>query len=117
MHHLLRNEDAGFAGDEHDAAPVLAVQHPLQIMPGQAHAAHDVDLEHFGPVVILDIEKALGLVDAEIVDEDVDVGELRHQCGAARRGAEIERRRMHLGRRRGLLDLAMASAPQRPRAR
>ena len=97
MDHLLGNEHAGFAGDEHDAAPLLVVQHPLQIMPGQTHPAHHVDFEHPGPVGILDIEKALRLVDAEIVDEDVDFGKLRSQRGAAFSAAEIDRRRVHFG--------------------
>jgi len=105
MHHLLRNENRGFAGDEHDAAPVLRIEHALQIVPRQPHPAHDVDFEHFGPVVILDIEEGFGLVDAEIVDQNVDLGELRHQSGAAFGVAEIEHRRMRPGGRYSLFDL------------
>ena len=73
-------------------------------MPGQTHPAHHIDFEHPGPVGILDIEKAFRLVDAEIVDEDIDLGELRRQRRAALGAAEIDRRRMHLGIRRGLPD-------------
>ncbi len=93
------------AGDEHDAAPLLALEHPLQIMTRQPDAAHHIDLEHFCPVGILDVEERLGLVDAEIVDEDVDIGELRGQRRAALGAAEIQHRGVQLRRWRRLPDL------------
>ena len=88
----------------YDAAPLLVIQHSLQIMPGKAHTAHDVDLEHPGPVIILDIEKGLWLVDSEIVDENVDLGELRHEPGTALGATKIEDGRTRIGARRCLLD-------------
>ena len=87
---------------------------PLQIMPGQTHPAHHIDFEHPGPVGILDIEKAFRLVDAEIVDEDVDLGELRRERRAALGAAEIDRRRMHLGIRRGLPDFGRGFSDRAP---
>src|SRR5882757_5466775 len=106
MDHLFGYKNRGFAGYEHDAAPLLLIQHSLQIMPGKAHTAHDVDLEHPGPVIILDIEKRLWLVDSEIVDENVDLGELRDEPGTAFGVTKIEDGRMCSGARRCLLDLA-----------
>src|SRR6266568_1625539 len=73
---------------------------------GKAHTAHDVDLEHPGPVIILDIEKRFWLVDSEIVDENVDLGELRDEPGTAFGATKIEDGRMRGGARCCLLDLA-----------
>jgi hypothetical protein len=82
-------------------------------VPGQPDPAHDVDFEHPGPIGVLDVKEALRVIDAEIVDEDVDLGELLHQRGAARRIAEIERCGVHLGRRRSLLDFRHGLADHR----
>ena len=39
----------------------------------ELNAAHDVDLDHARPVGVADVVERLGLVDPEIVDQDVDV--------------------------------------------
>jgi len=101
MHHLLRNVDAGFARDEHDAAPFLAGQHRFEIMPRQAHRTHHVDSNIFVQSEILDIEEGFRLVESEIVDEDIDFGKSRHQRSAAFGTAEIERGGVQFGRRLG----------------
>src|SRR6266581_2099920 len=51
------------------------------------------------------IEKGLWLVDSEIVDENVDLGELRDESGTAFGATKIEDGRMRSGARRCLLDL------------
>jgi len=73
-------------------------------MPRQPHPAHHIDLEHPGPVIILDIEEGFRLVDSEIVDENIDLGELRDQPGAALGAAEIEDGRMNFRNWRRLFD-------------
>jgi hypothetical protein len=46
---------------------------------------------------LVDIEERLRLVDAEIVDEDVDLGKPRHQRGTSLCRTEIERRGVRFG--------------------
>jgi hypothetical protein len=73
-------------------------------MPRQAHGAHHVDLEHFHPVGIFDLEEGFRFVESEIVDEDIDLGKLCHEGGAAFGIAEIECCSVQFGRRRRLPD-------------
>ena len=52
-------------------------------MPGQPHTAQDVDLEQALPSFIGFVKEAHGFVDAEVVDEDVDVRELADRLSRA----------------------------------
>ena len=60
-----------------------------QVGAGEADAAHRVDFEEAEPVGIGDVFEGLGLVDPEVVDEDVYGGELRQEFGDALFGAEV----------------------------
>src|ERR1700677_4118217 len=79
MDHLDGDVDGGFAGDEDDAAPVAGL-HAGEIHAAEADAAEDVDVEKAEPVLVGDGLEGLGLVDAEVIHEDVEVGDL---CGEA----------------------------------
>ena len=52
-------------------------------MAGQSHAAEDVRLEEPQPVLVGDLLERLGLEDAQIIDQDVHLGQLPHQMGHA----------------------------------
>ena len=94
-----------FARHEHHASPLLGIEHALQVVARQAHAAHDVDLEHGAPVLVGRVEEGLGLVDAEVVDQDVDRRKALDDGGAAFGGGQVDGRALRLGRRDGALDL------------
>ena len=49
--------------------------HARQVMARQAHPAHEVDLDHPLPLVVADLLERARLEDAEIVDQDRDLGE------------------------------------------
>lgn len=70
VNHVRRREGAHLAGDEDDAAPVL-LEHQREVVAGEAHAGHHVELQHAGPVVVGDVGKRLGFVEAEVVHQDV----------------------------------------------
>ena len=70
---------------------MAAFQHPLEILSSQAHAAHDVDLEHLLPGSIRFIKKPDCFVDAQIVHQDIDLWPSREGCGASPGGAVISR--------------------------
>lgn len=71
--HVGRDLDAGFTADEDHAAPV-AFLHRGQVAARQAHPAHHVDVEVALPVGIGDVAERLAFEDAQIADEDVDLG-------------------------------------------
>ncbi len=82
MDHFGGNIQRRFAGQELNAAPT-PVAHAPGIVAGQPHRAHHVDLEEPLPVVVVDIEEALGLEDAHVIDQDIRVRMGVDQCLAA----------------------------------
>ena len=49
----------------------FTLEHGLEVVPGHPHTAQDVDLEQALPGFVGLVEEAHGLVDAEVVDDDV----------------------------------------------
>jgi hypothetical protein len=79
--HLPGDDDGGVARHEHHPAPP-ALAHARQIPARETDAGEHVDLPVAPPRVVVDLEHGLRLEDAEVVDEDVDVGERgRHRLG------------------------------------
>ncbi len=76
MDHLAGNVERGLAGDEQHAAPA-GLGHARRIVAREPHAAQHIDLEQAQPVGVGNLECRLALVDAEVVDQDVDLGQLR----------------------------------------
>jgi hypothetical protein len=76
--HLGGNLNAAFARNEDDPAPVGA-PHRRQAETGEADTAQHVGGKEPHPVDVGDLGKWRGLEDAEIVDQDFDVGILPHQ--------------------------------------
>src|ERR1019366_8741080 len=89
--HFFGDEDGRFAGDEDHASPV-ALEHPWQIVPGHADAAHDVHVKHLLPFGIADLGELADVIDAGVVDENVDLTDGGDHSVAAFRGAEVARR-------------------------
>ena len=73
MDHGRWNVHGGFTGDEKDATPSGRF-HDGKIMAAKAHATHEVRFDNGAPIVIGEGLERLRVVDAEIVDEDVDGG-------------------------------------------
>ena len=73
MNHFAGDDEAGLAGDEDDSAPIPR-QHARQITTRKADPAHHIDFEIAPPVVVAGVRKAFAFIDAEIVDEDIDLG-------------------------------------------
>src|SRR5262249_49499090 len=63
--HLGRGAEARLAGDEEDPPPA-PLQHARQVVPAEAHAAEDVDLEEALPGLVRLVEEADGLVDSQV---------------------------------------------------
>ena len=59
--------------------PQLRAFMPAEVGAAQPHAAQDVDLEEAPPVLVGDLLERLRLEDAEVVDQDVDVGKRSRQ--------------------------------------
>src|SRR5581483_7652714 len=53
--------------------------HGREELSGQPDAAHDIDVEKSEPDLVRDVDKRLWLEDADIIDEDIDFGELVQQ--------------------------------------
>src|SRR5207244_9539528 len=70
MDHQSWSDEAGFAGNEDDPAPVL-LKHARKICPRQPDSAENIDLEVSSPILVGDVGKVLDLVDAEIVDQNI----------------------------------------------
>ena len=58
-------------------------------MAGQPHAAHDVDLEEPQPILVGDLVERLRLEDAEVVDQDVYLGDLAYQIRHTLGGGQV----------------------------
>ena len=86
--HLARDVEGGFAGDEQHAAPAVP-RHLRGVVAREADAAHDVDLEQTVPLGVGNFEGRLALVDAEVVDEDVDLRRVGEYGGGSLRGGAI----------------------------
>ena len=76
MDHLARNVQSGFARDEEDASP-FALRHRARIVTRESNARKHVDLEVAQPLGVRDIEERHAGIDAEVIDEDVDLGDAR----------------------------------------
>ena len=61
-----------------NSAPIRAL-HRRQVGAGEAHPAHNVDLEEPHPIRVRDVLERLRLKDAHVVDEDVDLGVAANQ--------------------------------------
>ena len=53
---------------------MTTAEHGLKIVTGQPHATHDVDFKKSLPRLVGFVEKADCLVDAEVIDQNIDVG-------------------------------------------
>ena len=71
--HLDRDVHRRLRRDEDDPAPACGL-HARQVMARQPHAAHEVDLDHPLPFGVGDLLERARLEDAQIVDQDVEVG-------------------------------------------
>ena len=65
-------------------------------MARKPNAAENVDFKQALPIVIGNVEKGLGLEDAEIIDEDIDAGNLARNRLQAAGYAEIRGNSMEL---------------------
>ncbi len=77
-----------FAGDEDDPAPV-ARSHAADIVSGQTNATHHIGLKKAQPILIADLLEGLGLENAEVVDQQVDLGQLLDQSLTTLGTAEV----------------------------
>ena len=77
--------------------PQPALGHRRSITAGEAHAAQHIDFEQAQPVAVRDLEERLALVDAEVVDQDVDVGDAREHRFRPRGGGAIRSDAIRLG--------------------
>src|SRR6266478_6367292 len=59
------------------------LQHPRQIVPRQAHSAHDVHFEKPHPFCVRNLRKRLGFENPQVVHEDVGLRHLLQKCGDA----------------------------------
>jgi len=101
--HVGRNVQCRFRGNEHNAAP-LPLDHPLGIGTGQAHAGHYVHIEKALPDLVRCVEEVLRAVDANVVDQDVHLRQLRNQLRAPVGIADIGYHASYRCSRTGLLD-------------
>ena len=69
--------------------PPILGQHRREIVAGQAHAAHHIDVEKPVPVVVGDFGEGLGFEYAEIVDQDVGVAGAAQEIVDSGPAAEI----------------------------
>src|SRR5208282_6411797 len=76
--HLRGDLQRALARNKDDAAPVCAF-HRRQVTAGEAHPAQNIDLEEPKPVGVRDLLERLRLKDAEVVDQDVNVGMAANQ--------------------------------------
>ncbi len=88
VHHFRRNVLRRLAGNENDAAPIL-FQHGRQIFSREAHAAEYIDLEKPQPLLVGNFQEALGIEDAEIVDEHIGIRGLPQEGIHAGGGTEV----------------------------
>ena len=87
MDHFARHVEPGFARHEDDPSPA-ALGHAGRVAAREANAAHHIDLEEAQPVGVGDLEERLALIDAEVVDQNVDLRHAReHRLGAGGRCA------------------------------
>jgi len=86
MDHLDGSVDAALAADENDPPPVPQL-HSREIATAQAHAAQDINLEETSPVLIGNFLKRLRFKDAEVIDQNVNIGKL----GEERLGRDLGR--------------------------
>lgn len=54
---------------------MATAKHTLEIMTGKAHAAHDIDFKKLMLGLVRFIENPNSLIDAEVVDQNIDFGE------------------------------------------
>ena len=64
-------------------------EHARHVGARQPHAGHHIDLVEAGPVLIGNVEEALGLEDAGIVDQDIDIRQPLDQGFASRGRRDI----------------------------
>jgi hypothetical protein len=88
MDHLDRDDDGGVARHELDPAPA-AVAHPGQVVAREPDAGQHVDLPVALPRGVVDLQHRDRAEDAEVVDEDVDVGERGEQLLRALGGGDV----------------------------
>jgi hypothetical protein len=84
--------------------------HARQVMTRQAHAAHEVDLDHPLPLIVRDLLERVRLEDAEIVDQDRDLGEAGQRQLRAPNGAEVGGQRLEVAAGWAAAMAAIASA-------
>jgi hypothetical protein len=58
-----------------------------RIAAGESYAAQDIDLEEAPPILVRDLEERFLLEDADVVDENVDLGNARQERIGALLGA------------------------------
>ena len=90
MNHFLRNLKSGFAGDKHNAAPIVLF-HRADVVPAEPHAAQHVHFEEASPIVIGDLGECFRLEDPEIVYQDVHLRKLRDELACSGFSCEIRR--------------------------
>jgi hypothetical protein len=78
--HLLGDHDRGVAGDLDDSAPAT-LGHRGQVGTDKSRRCKNIHLEVPAPLLVGDLPRWGGAEDTEVVDQDVDLGQLAHQVG------------------------------------
>lgn len=82
MNHLRRGDNRGVTGDLDRAAPA-ALGHARQVATDKPHGRKHIHVEVGAPLLVGDLHRRNRPEDAEVVHQDVDVGQLTQQLGSS----------------------------------
>ena len=78
MNHFLGSENGALAANKNNSPPILLL-HPRDISAAEPYAAEHIDLEDVAPILVGNCIKRLGLINSDVVDENVHRGKKLEQ--------------------------------------
>ena len=90
--------------NENYSSPIPLL-HPGDISAAEAYTTEHIDLEDVAPILVREVIERLGLINSEVVDENVHGGKAFGQVSCRLRRREVPRKSVNVGLRNILTDL------------
>ena len=104
MNHFLGSVNSALAADENDPPP-LPLHHAGKIGPTEANAAEDIDLEVSPPFSVGNFLERFGLINSQVVNEDIHCRKTFEQLFGRLRRGKISSKPLDFGSWHSLLNL------------
>src|SRR6266481_6369166 len=104
VNHFLGSKNAALTANENNSSPILLL-HPGDISTAEAYTAEHIDLEDVAPILVGNFIERLGLINSEVVNENVHRGKKLEQVFSCRSCGQVSGKSLDFRRGHSLPNL------------